>query len=180
MINKDAPDLARWFDGLVVVVTVVILAVVAFAAVYSVVGGMRSDPRRVDVLAKSPTLPEGGTDPHAALATTATELADAWERFGFSGTPSVSLHDGPVLFVGTVESGSCPATVEYVGPPPEDSGVTADLFVRTGHKGGPDCTADANPVTMVVRAPDVDPVRSVFVANETATSPLSGRVELDR
>lgn len=148
-------------------------------AVAAVLAGCSDDGPRVEVLAESPTLPQDGTDPDAALAATDAELAAAWERFGFPGPPDVSLADGPVLFVGTAESGSCPAAVEYVGAPPDDSGVDADVLVEVGHEGGPDCTADANPVTLVVRAPDVDPVRSVFVANENVDSPPSGLVQLD-
>ena len=149
-------------------------------AVAAVLAGCSEDGSRVEILAESPTLPDGADlDPDAALAATDEELAAAWKRFGFIGTPDVSLADGPVLFVGTVESGSCPATVEYVDPPPDDSGVDADVFVEVGHQGGPDCTADANLVTLVVRAPDVGPARSVFVANENVGSPLSGLVHLD-
>lgn len=70
----------------------------------------------VEILAQAPATPASpDLQPAAALATSDAELADAWTHFGFYGEPDVSLDDGPVLFVGTVESGSCPATVEYVG-----------------------------------------------------------------
>lgn len=156
------------------------LAALLVAAASAGLLGCSDEAPRVEVLAESPTLPDDGTEPDAALAATDAELAAAWDRFGFPGTPDVSLAEGPVIFVGTVESGSCPATVEYVGPPTGEADVDADVLVEVGHEGGPDCTTDAIPVTLVVRAPDVEPVRSVFVANGNLDSPLSGRVQLDR
>jgi hypothetical protein len=95
------------------------------------------------------------------------------------GEPDISLEEGPVLFVGTVESGSCPATVEYVGPRPADVEVDAEALVRLGTSGGPDCTSDANPVSFVVRADGIANAASVFIQNGNITSPLSGTVSLE-
>lgn len=142
--------------------------------------GCSDDESGVEILAESATGPGDGTEPRAAWATTDAELAATWQRFGLSGSPSVSLADGPVLFVGTVESSSCPVTIESVGRRSEAVGVDADVFVEVGAEGGPECTADARAVSFVVRAPDVAPVRSVFVAYGNVASPLSGLVPLDQ
>lgn len=83
------------------------------------------------------------------------------------------------MFVGTVESSSCPATVEYVGPRPEDVDVDAEALVRLGTSGGPDCTTDANPVSFVVRADGIANAASVFIQNGDPTSPLSAAVSLE-
>jgi hypothetical protein len=57
--------------------------------------------------------------------------------------------------------------------------VEADVFVEIGHEGGPDCTTDANPVSFVLRAPDVGDITAVFVAYEEVSPPLSGTVRLE-
>jgi len=155
--------------------------VLAGLALALVVTGCSDDAPGVDVLARSGTLPaDVSEEPVVAVADTAGEVLEAWGRFGFGGEPTVSVEEhGVVLFVGTVESGSCPATVEFVGSPPEDSDVEWDLLVTLGHDGGPDCTTDANPVTLVVAAPGSAAARTDYVANETVTSPLSAEVTVE-
>lgn len=132
----------------------------------------------VEILAEAPANPGTDLRPDAAVAASDAELDDAWTLFGFEGDPQISLDDGPVLFIGTVESGSCPATVDYVGPRPEDVEVDDEAFVRLGTSGGPDCTTDANPVSFVVRADGIANAESVFVQNGDAASPLSASIPL--
>ena len=155
--------------------------VLAGLALAVVVTGCATDDSGVEVLARSGSLPDGVSDePVVAVADTAGEVVAAWGWFGFDGEPTVSVEEhGVVLFVGTVESGSCPATVEFVGSPPEESDVESDLLVTLGHDGGPDCTTDANPVALVVAAPGSAAARTVYVANETVTSPLSAEVTVE-
>jgi hypothetical protein len=90
-------------------------------------------------------LPQEPADAFADIATTADDATDVWQRFQLTGRPpQVDFETGALLVVGFGESGSCAARFD---------GLNVDgsrVNVAIGAEGGPDCTSDFNPRTMVL------------------------------
>lgn len=151
-------------------VTAVGVAVAGLTVVAGCSGSGGGDPKAAsEVVAQSSSLPDGGdisVTPVGRLVEHQAELASTWSEFGFHGDPTVAVpDDGVLLFIGTVESGSCPSVVESVSDPPGD--VEADVMVtlatRTG--GADSCTTDARPVTFVLSLPD-EPMDRAYVRDD--------------
>jgi hypothetical protein len=91
------------------------------------------------------TLPQEPADEFTDIATTAADATKVWQRFQLSGSPpQVDFATAALLAVGFGESGSCPARFD---------GMNVDgsrVHVEIGAEGGPDCTDDYNPRTMVL------------------------------
>lgn len=89
-------------------------------------------------------LPQEPADEFADIVTTAADATEVWQRFQLSGRPpQVDFDTAALLAVGFGESGSCPARFD---------GLNVDggrVDVEIGTEGGPDCTDDYNPRTMV-------------------------------
>lgn len=91
------------------------------------------------------TLPREPADEFADIATTSADARTVWQRFNLAGhPPQVDFDTVALLFVGFGESGSCPARFD---------GVSVDgdrVHLAIGTEGGPVCTSDYNPRTMVL------------------------------
>ena len=138
--------------GLVVVVPVVLV-------------GNGGEPGNVpEVVAQSSSLPDGidvRESPVAVVVDEESELAPTLRLFGFRRDPGVALRPGRLLlFVGFIESGSCPLFVERIAEPPDD--IHADLTLEMGQHGGDACTADARPVTFVLSLP-AEPLDRIYL-----------------
>jgi hypothetical protein len=142
--------------------------------------GCSEDPGNVsEVVAQNSSLPDGidaTRMPVGALVNEASELAPTWTQFGFPDELTISYpDDGVLLFVGTVESGTCPAVIERVSDPPDS--IDADLMITIDHRGADACTSDARPVSFVLALPD-EPIRRVYVGYSD-NSALGGYVRLE-
>ena len=163
-----------WSASLAAAVRVVVVVVIVL------VGCSGGSEHVSEVVAQSSTLPEGidaTQGPVGALVDEESGLASTWSRFGFPEPTIAFPDDGVLLFIGTVESGSCPVVVERVAPPRDD--IDADAVVTIGTRGGgSDCTDDANPVSFVLSLRDA-PIGRVYVEHGERGSAASGYVDLE-
>jgi hypothetical protein len=129
------------------------------------------------VIKQSSTLPEGveiAELPVGALASTPQEVAAAWSRFQIAGEPPSAVTAGTrVLFIGVVEASSCPLSVARVERASRDEGREGSLEVELSIPPDVrDCTADANPLTLVLEvAQDVE--GPVFIVSDDSVDQMS-------
>jgi hypothetical protein len=174
------------------------MTMVAFSAAIGATGaigctdqsGNTLEPRHVpEVVAQNSSLPASAAasfGPVAALVNDQSELGPTWSRFQFPNEPTVALpDDGVLLFIGTIESGSCPAVVERIAPPSAD--IAADIMVTIDEQPleppSDDelygCSDDANPVSFVLSLP-AQPLNRIYVEHGgRRDSPHSGYVDLE-
>lgn len=90
-------------------------------------------------------LPQELAEEFADIATTSADAAEVWQRFQLTGDPpQIDFDTTALVAVGFGESGSCPARFD---------GLNVDgnrVGVEIGIEGGPACTDDYNPRTMVL------------------------------
>ncbi|MGI9016881.1 MAG: hypothetical protein ACR2HR_07235 [Euzebya sp.] len=96
------------------------------------------------VYADQATLPMAEAYEHVGVATTAGQLQQQWQRFGFADVPPViDMVQRHVLFLGFGESGSCPVVFGGI----EVDGAILRLIDDQPEQG---CTDDYNPRTLAV------------------------------
>lgn len=155
-------------------------AVVVVALVVVVIQSARgADDVAFELLGRSSTRPgfEGNGGPTATVVSTADELQAAWRAHDVAGDPPIGATDGAeVIFLGAVESGSCPTAVDRITEGGE-GGAAGTIHLVT--RGGPDCSTDARPVTFVIATPL--PVGDrLLVLHDGRAEPLGGLVTVDR
>lgn len=137
-----------------------------------------ADDVAFELLGRSSTRPgvEGMIGPTATVVSTADELQAAWWEHDVAGEPPVSATDGAeVIFLGAVESSSCPTSVERLTKGGEGG---AALTIRLASSQGA-CTADARPVTFVIATSH--PVGDrLLVLDNGRVDPLGGLVNVER
>lgn len=148
---SDGERVQRWTAGVVVVV-------VLATGCGQEPGGTTTDPAQqppaegqssaeseAQLVDSQAALPQELADEFADIATTSADAAEVWQRFQLTGDPpQVDFDTTALVAVGFGESGSCPARFD---------GLNVDgnrVGVEIGIEGGPDCTADYNPRTMVL------------------------------
>lgn len=112
------------------------------------------------------------------VVSTADGLRAAWRDHELAGDPPLEATDNAeVIFVGAIESSSCPTSVERLTEG-DELGGDADLTIRLVSSQGA-CTADARPVTFVIAPSNPVGDRLLVLFNGSAER-LGGRVAVER